>query len=236
MLALHRCVQSLCMLQKYLNKVWSRLKNGGGTWLPDHLVWFLLLCWAGLFLLKHHKFQCICKFFCIFFLLHTRPMILIRLIRSKTNTWRGLCWLQTYLSLQNIVLAIIKTCITSPFFFLRCSGLNLHNKNIQHMQYAKYAIMKIWLRDLLWTVCLGRWSFLLQIMHTQRYLPSSPTVSLQSLSHLTQNMHVSFECQVSYVSKTNSSAQPTHSNQHISTKSHLYAVLCPLMGMGKKEI
>lgn len=96
--------------------------------------------------------------------------------------------------------------------------------------------MKFCLRDLLWTVCLGWWSFLFQIMHTQRYLPSSPTVSLQSLSHLTQNMHVSFGCQVSYVSKTNSSAQPTHSNQHISKKSHLYSVLCPLVGMGEKKL
>lgn len=31
MLALHRCIQSLCMLQNYLNKVQNRVKKGGGN-------------------------------------------------------------------------------------------------------------------------------------------------------------------------------------------------------------
>lgn len=50
MLALHRCIQSLCMLQNYLNKVQNRVEKGGGNLLPDHWVWFLVLVLVFLFI------------------------------------------------------------------------------------------------------------------------------------------------------------------------------------------
>lgn len=93
--------------------------------------------------------------------------------------------------------------------------------------------MKTWQSDLLWTLCFRGWTCLFQIMHMQRYPPSSPAVSLQFLSHLTQNMHMAFECQVSCMSKTNGSGESPRNNQHVSKESDLYSVLRPSIGMEK---
>lgn len=162
MLALHRCIQSLCMLQKYLNRVWNRGKKWrGGTWRPDHLVWFLLLRWVHLFILKNHKFQCICKFFCIFFPAPHQTQDSDQVDKEQNKHLKRAL-------LVTDLLGFTKHCTSHywnmhhKFFFLLQM---LRIKSLQLNLFIK-PFMKIWLRDLLWTVCLRRWSFLFQIMHT----------------------------------------------------------------------